>query len=98
MRDLWSVNTVVPFTYGFLVAVVEEEQALKGYDGKTGEIAMLIKCLLCEHWSLGIGSQHPCKSRVRGHMPVTPVPAWQVAAEIHWPFSLANTIQFRFSG
>ena len=35
--DLRSVNTVILFAYGSLVPVVEEEEALKAYEDKSGE-------------------------------------------------------------
>lgn len=35
--DLRSVNTVILFAYGSLVAMVEEEGALKAYEDKSGE-------------------------------------------------------------
>ena len=40
---------------------------------KTGVLSLLIKCLLYKHWGLRMGSQHPCKSGVWWHMPLTPV-------------------------
>lgn len=36
--DLRSVNTVILFAYGSLVAVVEEKEALEAYEDKSGEI------------------------------------------------------------
>ena len=66
---------------------------------KTGALSLLIKCLLYKHWGLKMGSQHPCKSGVWWHMPLTPVlTARQVAAEPHGSSSILSTTRFRFFG
>jgi hypothetical protein len=39
---------------------------------KVGEMAQLVKCLVCKHEALNLNAQHPCKSEERHHMPIIP--------------------------